>query len=140
MPRYFFNIKDGRKLVSDPDGTELPDEESARAHALEVVRELTRNREKRTSSWRLAVCDEMGALRFELLFASLVETVTQLPAASRALVEQACRNTALLNDEINQVRMTLHQLRWTMARYDTVGRSEKSPKSPHLATLDGIQL
>jgi hypothetical protein len=149
MPRYFFNIKDGRKIISDPEGTELPDEESAREYAREVVRELTRNRENRTTSWRLAVCNEQGTPCFELLFASLVESITQLPPAARAVVEQACRNAALLNDEINHVRTTLHQLRATMAGYDTVERSEKmarydtverSEKAPYLVTLNGTRL
>ena len=118
MPRYFFRINDGCKIVSDPEGTELPDEGCARAHACQVVRELMRNREQRTLSWRLAVCDGQGTLCFELLFASVDESVTQLRPAMRALVEDARRKTALLNDEIDQVRMTLRQLRGTMAQYD----------------------
>jgi hypothetical protein len=120
MPRYFFSIKDGRKIVFDPEGTELPDEDSARSHACQVVRELMRNCEQRTLLWRLAVCDWQGTLCFELLFASMDETVRQLPPAMRALVEDACRNTALLNDEINQVRMTLRQRTGIMAQYDEV--------------------
>src|SRR5690242_6829070 len=84
MPRYFFNLKDDRRIVPDPDGTDLSDEDSARAHARQVVWELTRNCEQRTNSWRLAVCDEHGAQCFELLFASVNESVTQsLPAMRR---------------------------------------------------------
>jgi hypothetical protein len=98
MPRYFFNLKDGRRIVPDPDGTELPDEDSARAHARQVVWELTRNCEQRTNSWRLAVCDGRGAPCFEVLFASVDESVTQLPHAMRALAGVARRNAALLND------------------------------------------
>jgi hypothetical protein len=131
MPRYFFSIKDDRRIVSDPEGTELPDEDSALAHACQVVSELTRNREQRTSSWRLAVCDGHGALCFELLFASVDESITRLPPAMRALVENACRNTALLKDEASQVRMTLRRLRGTMAQYDN---------APYLASVNGMPL
>ena len=85
MPRYFFNLKDGRRIVPDPEGTELPDEDSARTHARQVVWELTRNCKQRTKSWRLTVCDEHGAQRFELLFASVNESVTQSHPAMRAV-------------------------------------------------------
>jgi hypothetical protein len=41
MPRYFFNLRYGRdKLAVDPEGDELPDTDAARAHALEVARDL----------------------------------------------------------------------------------------------------
>lgn len=129
MPRYFFSIKDDRRIVSDPEGTELPDEDSALAHACQVVRELSRNREQRTGSWRLAVCDGHGAPCFELLFASVDESVARLPPTMRVLVENACRNAALLNDEASQVRMTLRRLRGTMSQYD-----EAPHKAPHLAS------
>jgi hypothetical protein len=131
MPRYFFNVKDGRKLVPDREGTEFPDEESAREHACQVVRELTRNREHQTSSWRMTVNDGRGAECFELLFASVDDAVAALPENMRALVENACRNTALLKDEINQVRMTLLRLRGIIAQSD---------KAPYIASSDGYQL
>jgi hypothetical protein len=107
MPRYFFNLNDGRKIIPDLEGTELPDDDSARGHAAQVARELARNRERETSSWRLAVCDAEGALRFELLFASMDEAISRLPPALRFMFADAGGSTASLDEAMEQVRMTL---------------------------------
>jgi hypothetical protein len=107
MPRYFFNLNDGRKIIPDLEGTELPDDDSARGHAAQVARELARNREDDTRSWRLAVCDAEGTLGFELLFASMDEAISQLPPALRFTFADAGGSTASLNEAMEQVRMTL---------------------------------
>ena len=107
MPRYFFNLNDGRKIIPDLEGTELPDDDSARAHAAQVARELARNREEETRSWRLAVCDAQGTLRFELLFASMDEAISRLPPVIRFMFEDADDSTASLNKAMEQVRTTL---------------------------------
>lgn len=78
MPRYFFNLNDGRQIIPDVEGTELPDHDSARAHSRHVVGELARNREGTTRSWRLMVCDAQGVLCFELPFASMDGPVSQV--------------------------------------------------------------
>ena len=78
MPRYFFNLNDGRQIIPDLEGTELPDHDSARAHGCHVVRELARNRERTTTSWRLMVCDAHAVLCFELPFASMDGPVSQV--------------------------------------------------------------
>ena len=106
MPRYFFNLNDGRKIIPDLEGTELPDDDSARAHAVQVARELARNREEETRSWRLAVCDAQGTLRFELLFASMDEAISRLPPVIRFMFDDAGGSTASFNEAIEQVRMT----------------------------------
>ncbi len=80
MPRYFFNLTDGRKSIPDQEGTELPDDHAARAHAFRVMRELARNREEQTSAWRLVVvCERHGAPCFELPFAPLEASVYRYP-------------------------------------------------------------
>jgi hypothetical protein len=107
MPRYFFNLNDGRKVIPDLEGTELPDDDSARAHAAQVARELARNREEETRSWRLAVCDAQGALRFELIFASIDEAISRLPPMLRFMFGDAGGSPASLNEAVEQVRMTL---------------------------------
>ncbi len=131
MPRYFFNINDGRKIITDPEGTEFRDDDSARVHAYQVVRELTRNREQRTSSWQLAVFRADGTRCFGLLFASVDDSILQLPPEVRSTVETAWRNAASLQEAINEVRTTLYQVKGTMAR---------SQGKPYLATLHGVQL
>ena len=107
MPRYFFNLNDGRKIIPDLEGTELPDDDSARAHAAQVARELTRNREQETRSWRLAVCDAQGTLRFELLFASMDESISRLLPVIRFMSDDAGGGQASLNEALEQVRATL---------------------------------
>ncbi|SRR6266849_4202193 len=106
MPRYFFNLNDGRKVIPDLEGTELPDDDSARAHAAQVVRELARNREPTTRSWRLAVCDAHGTPCFELPFASMEDPISPPPPTIRLMVEDACCDAASLKDAIEQVLMT----------------------------------
>jgi hypothetical protein len=107
MPRYYFNLNDGRKIIPDLEGTELPDDDSARAHAAQVARELARNREEETRSWRLAVRDAEGTLRFELPFALTDEAISRLPPVLRFMFADAGGNTASLNEAIEQVRTTL---------------------------------
>ncbi len=63
MPLYYFDIHDG-DMIRDSDGTELPDHDSARAHANGVARELMANSEGMLgdgwSNWRMIVHDEDG--------------------------------------------------------------------------------
>jgi hypothetical protein len=112
MPHYFFDLNNGRKIIPDLDGTELPHDDAARAHAAQVARELARNREQETRSWRLAVRDAEETLRFELLFASADETISRLPPTLGVMFADAGGNTALLNEAVlneavEQVRVTL---------------------------------
>src|SRR5258708_40324199 len=107
MLRYDVNLNDGRKINPDPEGTEMTNDDFARAHAAQVARELARNREQETRSWRLAVSDAEGTLRFELTFASMDELISRLPPMVRFMFDDAGRSTASLNKAIEQVRMTL---------------------------------
>jgi|SRR5712671_162814 len=112
MPRYFFNLNDGRKVIPDVEGTELPDDDSARAHAAQVARELARNREEESRSWRLAVCDAQGTLCFEVPFASLGELTPRTRTVMRfmmvdEMVDDDSRSTASRDDAIEKVVMAL---------------------------------
>ncbi|MBX9457301.1 MAG: hypothetical protein KL863_15445 [Rhizobium sp.] len=40
MPRYYFNIRSSQGLIEDPDGTDLPDLDTARAEARQSARDL----------------------------------------------------------------------------------------------------
>lgn len=131
MGLYFFNLKDGRTTIPDPDGTELADDAAARAHAVVVARESMRNNESRTRTWRLQVCGEDREPRFELLFASVDETIDLLPDEIGARVREVSRNFASLSDAIADVRMSLLQVRATLARSEGV---------PYLATFNGTRL
>jgi len=63
MPMYYFCLHDNEDVV-DADGTDLPDLDSAREHARQVVRELTFRRdgmlERSWSKWTMWVQDNNG--------------------------------------------------------------------------------
>jgi len=40
MPRYYRHIRQGDRLIEDPEGIELPDLDAARAEAFDGVRDL----------------------------------------------------------------------------------------------------
>jgi hypothetical protein len=109
MPRYFFSLNDGEKVIPDLEGAELPDDDATRAYAAQVVRELARNRERETRSWRLAVCYADGTLCFELLFATMETSTPRLPPTICFLMED-CDSPALSNDAMEQVRRLLSRL------------------------------
>jgi hypothetical protein len=89
VPRYFFNLNDGGRIIPDLEGIELPDDDSARTHGCHVVRELARNRERTTRSWRLTVCDAQGAPCFELPFASMEDPVSTVIFLPPVMIEDA---------------------------------------------------
>ena len=70
MPRYFFNLQDGRS-APDQEGTELPDIETARAEAVRLSGEVLRDTGAKFwehPDWRLDVLDESGRTLFTLRF------------------------------------------------------------------------
>src|SRR5262245_19690696 len=105
MPLYFFNLKDGRGVIPDPDGTELGDDASARAHATEVARELLHRREKTCRAWRLQVCDAERRPLFEVLLAEADESLDHLSPELRTRLNTVYVKTGGLNDAIEDVRM-----------------------------------
>jgi hypothetical protein len=64
MPRYFFNLRFGQRVVPDEEGVELPNRSAARDEALAVVRDLANpeveGTRRRWASWFLEVADETG--------------------------------------------------------------------------------
>ena len=70
MPRYHFNVYDGRNDV-DVDGHELPDIQAARAEALQLAGEIIRDDAQRAGlgrEWRIEVTDDTGLLLFRMDF------------------------------------------------------------------------
>lgn len=98
MPTYYFNLKGIQERYLDPYGTELADDAQAREHARQVALELMQGREGKTRSWRLEICDVTRSPIFELLFAKVDPTLTELPPNFRTTVEQACARTGALMD------------------------------------------
>jgi hypothetical protein len=129
MSLYYFNLKDHTGIIIDRDGTELADEEQAREHATVVAKELMRNRELKTRTWCLQVCDAARQPCFELLFAELAEM--HLRGELRNTVVDVSRKFASLYDAILELRIRVHRIDATMARAD---------KMPYLATLNGRRI
>lgn len=71
MPRYFFDIRDGRDIIDD-DGTELPDLNAARVAAVnfagEALADVGGEFWVDDHEWRVDVSDEDRVLLFTLVF------------------------------------------------------------------------
>lgn len=70
MPRFFFNIYDGKSLP-DEEGTVLPSWEVARLEAITVAGRVIADDAKRLGlgeDWRMEVTDEDGLVLFKLDF------------------------------------------------------------------------
>jgi hypothetical protein len=129
MPIYFFNLKTATGNIRDPEGMELVDESAAQDLARQVARELMKWREPQTRSWRIDVRDGEGRQCFELLFASVDDSIIALGPELRDLIENLHRKQASLIDAIAAVRLSLLQIQGTIAR---------SKGKPFLASLDGV--
>ena len=64
MPRYFFHLSFGQRVVPDEEGVELPNRSAARDEALAVIRDLANpeigGSTRRWASWFLEVADGEG--------------------------------------------------------------------------------
>jgi hypothetical protein len=60
MPRYFFHLSFGDRLLPDEEGIELASRSSARREALAVVRDLSGSVANRWAGWFLRVADRHG--------------------------------------------------------------------------------
>jgi hypothetical protein len=60
VPRYFLNLTDGKQVVEDPEGLELPGEAAAREEAAVLARDLVAHQEGDWSGWSVAITDEKG--------------------------------------------------------------------------------
>jgi hypothetical protein len=128
--RLSFHLATLDNRVLDLNGTELPDETSAREHARQVARELMRHRERQTRPWRVEVTDSARRPCFELLFASVDSTIDHLTPELRASVENLCTQSASLAETFRAVTNTLVALNATLARIG--GR-------PRLAALPSVE-
>lgn len=131
MPRYFFNLKTGHSLLRDFDGSEFDDETAARTHAETIVREIMRNNEVKSRVWRLDVRNSNHAPCFEVLFAALDETIDYLPPDLRESVRMTSGQLGSLHDAIEDVRMSIRELRATLAQ---------TSRAPYLAAIHGRRI
>lgn len=69
MPRFYFNVRDGRDLDEDEEGVELPDVEAARAEALATVEELRDELGADAARIELEITDDTGRRLLTIPFA-----------------------------------------------------------------------
>jgi len=131
MSLYYFNLKHRDGSVPDGEGTDLADHDAARAHARAVARELMRHREAQRRAWRLQICDAERRPLFELLFVDVDPLLDHLSPDLKASLREVYVKTGGMNDTIADVRVTIHQLKGTLARADGL---------PWLAAIDGRRL
>src|SRR5262245_54631969 len=104
MPRYFFHLSFGDRLLPDDEGVELASRSAARQEALAVVRELSRSADKWWAGWFLRVADRSGQFLSLPLGHPALELVSNDPSSSCALTpspettEDDRRRTAALTE------------------------------------------
>jgi hypothetical protein len=73
MARYYRHIRQGDRLVEDPEGVELPDLDAARAEALQGIRDVLAEAIKRGDDTALdeviVIADEAGREMMTIPFA-----------------------------------------------------------------------
>lgn len=120
MPLFYFILKAGRRTIPDTEGEEFESEAGACAHARAVARELMRNREAKTSHWRVQICDDYLQLRSEILFAEVDEKLEALGADVRVSVTAVARTTAAMSDAVEKIDASMAELRQTISRIDSI--------------------
>lgn len=76
MTRYFFNLRKDVDVVSDVEGDEFPDIDTARMSAINAVREMAAARIKAgqiVADEYMDVSDETGTLLFSVSFHDVVQ-------------------------------------------------------------------
>jgi len=128
MPTYTFKLMDDDGGVADDVGVRLADPKVAYCHACVVAHQLMDHREARTRSWRLDVYENGAKKLFEILFASIDETLDHLKPENRKLVEMTAIRRRLLQDTLHAARISYRESHALVAR---------SRGKPYLAAYHG---
>jgi hypothetical protein len=115
MPTYTFELRDGSTGIRDGIGIILPDREQALQYAHGVVRELMRCRELETRFWRLDVYEDNATRVFEILFATMDQTLDHLAPEWRAMMERLCERRRALSEAAHAARATVRESRALVA-------------------------
>ena len=116
MPTYTFRLLDDGGGVADDLGLGLPDTKAAYSYARDVALELMDHREATTRSWRLDVYENGAEKVFEILFASVDETLNHLKPDNRKLVETTAMRRRLLQDTLDAAWITCRETQALLAR------------------------
>ena len=116
MPTYTFRLLDNSSGVADDLGVRLPDTKAAYGYACDVALELMDHREATTRSWRLDVYENGSEKVFEILFASIDETLNHLKPDNRKLVEMTAMRRRLFQDTLHATWITCRESQALLAR------------------------
>ena len=130
MPIFYFHLRDGKSGLLDNQGQELADAAAARAHAVQVARELMRSCELEKRHYLLDVCDEEGRVVAEVPFATVDPTLDHLQADLRNLVER-------LSETRREVGETLFSLQFLTLRLRALRGANWRP---HLVAQGGQRI
>jgi hypothetical protein len=98
MPAYTLRLLDDGGGVTDDLGLRLPNTKAAHDYACDVALELMDHREEATRSWRLDVYENGAKKLFEILFASIDQTLNHLKQDNRKLVEMTAMRRRSIQD------------------------------------------
>jgi len=131
MPTYTFKLLDDDSGVTDDLGIRLPNTKAAYGYACDVAHEMMDHREAATRSWRLDVYENGAKKLFEILFATIDETLNHLKPDNRKLVELTAVRRRLLHDTFHAAWITCRESQALIARsrgrlYLAADRGEKT--------------
>src|SRR5262249_7459587 len=116
MPTYTFRLLDDAGELTDDLGVRLPDSKAAYSYACDVAHEVMDRREATTRFWRLDVYEDGAEKVFEILFASVDETLNHLRPDNRKLVELTAMRRRLFQDTLNATWITCRETQALLAR------------------------
>jgi hypothetical protein len=116
VPRYYFNLIHDGASSADPDGTVLPDLQSAGRYALRIANELLAHNEIRKRHWALEICDDKRERLFEMPFSSIDRTLDHLNEKQRDLIEVLSRNRREMQKVLADARSVRRHVQATLAR------------------------
>jgi hypothetical protein len=116
MPTYTFKLLDDGSGVTDDLGIGLPNIKAAHGYACGVAREMMDHREAATRSWRLDVYENGAKKLFEILFATVDDTLNHLKPDNRKLVELTAVRRRLLQDTYQAACITCRESQALVAR------------------------
>lgn len=103
-------------MVTDDIGLRLPNTKAAHDYACDVALELMDHREAATRFWRLDVYEKGAKKLFEILFASIDQTLDHLKPDNRKLVEITAMRRRSLQDTYHAAWITCRESQALMAR------------------------
>ena len=131
MPTYTFKLLDDDSGVTDDLGIRLPNTKTAYGYACDVAHELMDHREAATRFWRLDVYEDGAKKQFEILLATIDQTLNHLKPDNRKLVELTAVRRRSLHDTFHAAWITYRESQALIARshgnlYLAANRGEKT--------------